>query len=123
MNYAVKKQTKANHTNRTKPTAMKNGNFTLVVNSFIFRLDTDPTSGLVTAARDYDPQGNVHIQQGKVFFNGMWGYNMIRIMLLSGGGPPYVCKADPTMVWGAVGRGRANGYPPYRGTTLSASRP
>src|SRR5437879_12606179 len=106
MNYAVKKQTKANHTNRTKPTAMKNGNFTLVVNSFIFRLDTDPTSGLVTAARYYDPQGNVHIQQGKVFFNGIWGYNMIRIMLLSGVGAPYVWKSDPTIDTRTVGRGR-----------------
>src|SRR2546425_1303983 len=83
--YACETGAKANAAYRTIPAAMKSGNFTLVVNSFIFRLDTDPTSGLVTAARYYDPQGNVHIQPGTVFFNGMWGYNMIRIMLFAGG--------------------------------------
>ena len=88
--YACETGAKANAAYRTIPAAIKDGNFTLVVNSFIFRLDTDPASGLVTAARYYDPQGNVHIQPGTVFFNGMWGYNMIRIMLLSGVGAPYV---------------------------------
>jgi len=100
---------------------MKSGNFTLVVNSFIFRLDTDPTTGLVTAARYYDPQGNVHIQPGTVFFNGMWGYNMIRIMLLSGVGAPYIWNSNPTSVSGAVGRGLTNGYLPYRGTNVSGT--
>src|SRR2546425_12140692 len=119
--YACETGAKANAAYRTIPAAMKSGNFTLVVNSFIFRLDTDPTSGLVTAARYYDPQGNVHIQQGKVFFNGMWGYNMIRIMLLSGVGAPYVCKSDPTMVSGTVGIGMTNGYSPYRGTNVSGT--
>ncbi|TMI58765.1 hypothetical protein E6H14_04590, partial [Candidatus Bathyarchaeota archaeon] len=112
---------KANAAYRTIPAAIKDGNFTLVVNSFIFRLDTDPTSGLVTAARYYDPQGNVHIQPGTVFFNGMWGYNMIRLMLLSGVGAPYVWNSDPTAVSGTVGRGMTNGYSPYRGTNVSGT--
>ena len=121
--YACETGAKANAAYRTIPAAMKSGNFTLVVNSFIFRLDTDPTSGLVTAARYYDPQGNVHIQPGKVFFNGMWGYNMIRIMLLSGIGAPYIWNSDPTLVTGAVGRGLTNGYTPYRGTNVSGTLP
>jgi len=98
---------------------MATGKFTLVVNSFIFRLDFDPTTKLVTAARYYDPQGNIHTQPGKVFFNGMWGYNMIRIMLLSGVGTPY----DPVAQTGAVGRGLTNGYLPYRGTSISGTLP
>ena len=119
--YACETGAKANAAYRTIPAAIKDGNFTLVVNSFIFRLDTDPTSGLVTAARYYDPQGNVHIQPGTVFFNGMWGYNMIRIMLLSGVGAPYVWNSDPTAVSGTVGRGMTNGYSPYRGTNVSGT--
>ena len=121
--YACETGAKANAAYRTIPAAMKSGNFTLVVNSFIFRLDTDPTSGLVTAARYYDPQGSVHIQPGTVFFNGMWGYNMIRIMLLSGIGAPYVWNSDPTLVSGTVGRGLTNGYLPYRGTNVSGTLP
>jgi len=121
--YACETGAKANAAYRTIPAAINSGNFTLVVNSFIFRLVTDPTTGLVTEAHYYDPQGNVHIQginAGGVFFNGMWGYNMIRIMLLSGIGAPYNWNSDPTMVSGAVGRGITNGYLPYKGTNVSA---
>jgi len=121
--YACETGAKANAAYRTIPAAMKSSNFTLVLNSFIFRLDTDPASGLVTAARYYDPQGNVHIQPGKVFFNGMWGYNMIRIMLLSGVGAPYIWNSVPASVSGAVGRGLTNGYLPYKGTNVSGTLP
>lgn len=122
--YACETGAKANAAYRTIPAAMKSGNFTLVVNSFIFRLDFDNATGLVTAARYYDPQGNIHIQPvnnpGAVF-NGMWGYNMIRIMLLSGVGAPYVWNSDPTVVSGTVGRGMTNGYSPYKGTSVSGT--
>ncbi len=124
--YACETGAKANAAYRTIPAAQNSGNFTLVVNSFIFRLITDTTTGLVTEAHYYDPQGNVHIQginPGGVFFNGMWGYNMIRIMLLSGVGAPYVWSSDPTMVSGAVGRGLTNGYLPYTGPNVSATLP
>jgi gluconate 2-dehydrogenase alpha chain len=121
--YACETGAKANAAYRTIPAAMKSGNFTLVLNSFIFRLDTDPTTGLVTAARYYDPQGNVHIQPGKVFFNGMWGYNMIRIMLLSGIGAPYIWNSNPNNVSGTVGRGLTNGYSPFNGTNVTATLP
>ncbi len=58
--------------------------------------------------------GKVHIQPAKVVFNGIWGYNLIRIMRLSGIGVPY----DPVNHTGSLGRGLANGYTP---TTSSAS--
>ncbi len=119
--YACETGAKANAAYRTIPAAQKNSNFKLVVNSFIFRLITDPTSGLVTEAHYYDPQGNVHIQAGKVFFNGMWGYNMIRIMLLSNVGAPYIWSSTPGSVSGAVGRGLTNGYLPYKGTNVSGT--
>src|SRR5205807_6516754 len=79
------------------------------------------TTHTVTEAHYYDAQGNVHIQQGDVFFNGMWGYNMIRIMLLSGVGVPYQYNSGTGTGTGSVGRGLTNGYPPYTGTTVSGS--
>jgi gluconate 2-dehydrogenase alpha chain len=117
--YACETGAKANSAYRTIPAAMKTGNFTLALNGFVFRLDTDPTTGLVTAARYYDAEGNVHVQPGTVFFNGMWGYNMIRVMLISGVGPAY----DPVKVDGSVGRGMTFGYLPYRGTTVTGTLP
>src|SRR2546430_2888065 len=121
--YACETGAKANAAYRTIPAAQKSGNFTLVVNSFIFRLNVDPTSNLITSVMYYDPQGNIHTQPGKVFFNGLWGYNMIRTMWLSGVGVPYHWNSDPTMVTGSLGRGLTNGYLPYKGTTVSGSLP
>jgi gluconate 2-dehydrogenase alpha chain len=121
--YACETGAKANAAYRTIPAAQKSGNFTLVVNSFIFRLNVDPTSSLITSVMYYDPQGNIHTQPGKVFFNGLWGYNMIRTMWLSGVGVPYHWNSDPTMVSGSLGRGLTNGYLPYKGTNVSASLP
>jgi gluconate 2-dehydrogenase alpha chain len=121
--YACETGAKANAAYRTIPAAQKSGNFTLVVNSFIFRLNVDPTSSLITSVMYYDPQGNIHTQPGKVFFNGLWGYNMIRTMWLSGVGVPYKWNSDPTMVSGSLGRGLTNGYLPYKGTSVSASLP
>jgi gluconate 2-dehydrogenase alpha chain len=98
---------------------MATGNFKLVTNAYIFRLVWDATSHTVTEAHYYDAQGNVHIQPGTVFFNGMWGYNMIRIMLLSGVGVPYQYNSNTGTGTGSVGRGLTNGYPPYTGTSVS----
>src|SRR3989442_3267588 len=53
----------------------------------------------------------------------MWGYNMIRVMLLSGIGAPYVWNSSPASVTGSVGRGLTNGYLPYRGTNVSGTLP
>lgn len=117
--YACETGAKANSAYRTIPAAMKTGNFTLVTDGFIFRLDKDPNTGLVTAARYYDASGNIHVQPGKVFFNGLWGYNLIRIMLLSGVGKPY----NPVTITGSVGRGSTDGYLPYAGTNVSGVLP
>ncbi len=126
--YACETGAKANAAYRTIPAAQKNPNFKLVLNSFIFRLvtATDSTTGNVTVSEVhyYDPQGNVHIQPvnaGGAVFNGMWGYNMIRIMLLSGIGAPYIWNSTTTSVSGTVGRGLTNGYLPYNGASVSAT--
>jgi gluconate 2-dehydrogenase alpha chain len=120
--YACETGAKANAAYRTIPAAQKSGNFTLVTNSFIFRLNLD-SSNLISSVMYYDPQGNIHTQPGRVFFNGLWGYNMIRTMWLSGVGVPYRWNSDPTMVSGSLGRGLTNGYLPYKGTSVSATLP
>ena len=119
-NYACETGAKANAAYRTIPAAVNTGLFTLATNSYIYRLDTDPSTHLVTAARYYDAHGNIHVQPINTpgaFFNGMWGYNMIRIMLLSGVGVPY----NPTTVTGSVGRGLTNGYLPFKGSSVSGT--
>ena len=70
--------------------------------------------GKATGVRYYDSTGKVHVQPAKVVFNGLWGFNLIRLMLLSGMGTPY----DPVNHTGSLGRGLANGYTP---STSSAS--
>ena len=117
--YACETGAKANAAYRTIPAAMKTGKFTLVTNAYIFRLEYNTSTNLVTAALYYDAHGNIHRQPGDVFFNGMWGYNMIRVMLLSGVGVPY----NPTTVTGTVGRGLTNGYTPFKGTNVSGTLP
>jgi len=111
-NYPCETGAKANSAFRSIPAAIKTGNFTMVLNSEVFRMDTDATTGLVTAIRYYDAQGNVHVQPGKVFFNGLWGYNQTRSMLISGVGVPY----NPAKVTGTVGRGLTYGYGTYSST-------
>jgi len=103
-NYACETGAKANTAFRTVPAALETGNLDLRLNSYVFRLDTD-SSGKVTAVRYYDEKGNVNVQPGKVFFNGLWGYNIVRLMLTSGIGDPY----NPVNATGTLGRGPAMG--------------
>ncbi|MDG6925329.1 MAG: GMC family oxidoreductase [Nitrososphaerota archaeon] len=110
-NYVCETGAKANSANRMIPAALKTGNFTMVLNSEIFRMDTNP-DGTIADIRYYDSQGNIHVQPGTVFFNGLWGYNQTRSMLTSGVGVPY----DPTTVTGTVGRGLTYGYGQYLST-------
>ena len=117
--YACETGAKSNAAYRTIPAAMKTGKFSLVTNAYIFRLEYNTTTNLVTAVFYYDAHGNIHRQPGDVFFNGMWGYNMIRVMLLSGVGVPY----NPTARTGTVGRGLTNGYTPYKGTNVTGTLP
>jgi gluconate 2-dehydrogenase alpha chain len=94
-------------------TAPGKGNFDMRLNSYVFRIDTDST-GKATGVEYYDSAGQVHIQPAKVVFNGIWGHNIIRLMLLSGVGVPY----DPVKHTGSLGRGLTFGYYP---STSSAS--
>lgn len=122
--YACETGAKANSAYRTIPKAIATGNFTLVTNAYIFRLDYNTTTNQVTACRYYDGHGNVHVQPinpNGVFFNGMWGYNMVRLMLLSGVGTPYVYNSGTGTGTGTVGRGVTNGYTPNRGTNISGT--
>jgi gluconate 2-dehydrogenase alpha chain len=106
-NYTCETGAKANSDFRTVPAAISTGNFELRTNSYVFRLDTDG-SGNVTQVRYYDEQGNINIQPGKVFFNGLWGHNIVKLMLHSGIGNPY----NPANATGSLGRGIAMGVPP-----------
>ncbi|MGD0638081.1 MAG: hypothetical protein ABSA72_08590 [Nitrososphaerales archaeon] len=99
-NYVCETGAKANSAFRVIPAAIQTGNFTMKTNSYVFRLDTN-SSGNVTDARYYDASGNVHIQPGTVFWNGLWGFNIPRLMQLSGTGPTY----NPASGTGTIGRG------------------
>jgi gluconate 2-dehydrogenase alpha chain len=110
-NYPCETGAKANSAQRTIPAAIKTGNFTMALNSEITRMDTN-SAGLITDVRYYDAQGNIHVQPGTVFFNGLWGYNQTRSMLLSDVGVPY----NPTTATGTVGRGLTYGYGTYDST-------
>jgi gluconate 2-dehydrogenase alpha chain len=106
-NYVCETGAKANSDFRVVPAALDTGNFDLRVNSYVFRLDTD-SSGKVTAVRYYDGRGNIHVQPGTVFFNGLWGFNIVKLMLHSGIGNPY----NPANITGSLGRGITVGFPP-----------
>ena len=110
-NYPCETGAKANSAFRTIPAAIKTGNFTMNLNSEIFRMDTN-ADGTIKDIRYYDSQGNIHVLAGKVFFNGLWGYNQTRSMLISGVGVPY----NSTTVTGTVGRGLTYGYGTYSST-------
>lgn len=111
--YACEVGAKSSSHVTTIPAALATNNFTMQLESYAFRIDTD-SSGNATGVRYYDPSGNVHVQPAKVVFNGLWGFNIIRMMLLSGMGVPY----NPTDHTGSLGRGLTNGYYP---STSSAS--
>jgi gluconate 2-dehydrogenase alpha chain len=112
-NYVCEVGAKSSSHVATIPAALATGKFDLRLNSYVFRIDTGST-GKATGVRYYDPMGNVNVQPAKVVFNGLWGYNIVRLMLLSGMGVPY----NSTNHTGSLGRGLANGYTP---ATSSAS--
>ncbi|MDA4135785.1 MAG: hypothetical protein OK449_02140 [Thaumarchaeota archaeon] len=110
-NFACETGAKANSAFRSFPAAVKTGKLTLALNSEVTRVDTN-SQGLITDARYYDAAGNIHIQPGTVFFNGLHGGNQVRNMLLSGVGVPY----NSTTATGTVGRAYQNGYLPFSST-------
>ncbi len=110
-NFACETGAKANSAFRSVPAAVKTGKFTLSLNSEVTRINTN-SQGLVTGVTYYDAAGNLHLQPGTTFFNGLHGGNHVRAMLNSGVGVPY----NPVTVTGTVGRGYTNGYLPFSGT-------
>ena len=112
-NYPCEVGAKSSSHVTTIPAAVNSGKFDMRLESYVYRIDTD-SSGKATGIRYYDSLGQVHVQPAKVVFNGMWGFNIVRLMLLSGMGTPY----DPVNHTGSLGRGLANGYSP---NTSSAS--
>jgi gluconate 2-dehydrogenase alpha chain len=106
--YVCQVGAKANSAYRTIPAVIDSGNFSMILNSYVFRLDVDPNTNQVLDARYYDDAGNVHVQPAKVFYNATWGFNVPRLFLLSGMGTPY----NPTAVTGSMGRGPQYGSAP-----------
>lgn len=92
----------------TVPAAMKSGNFDLRLHSYVYRIDLDASGKKATGVRYYDAQGNINIQPAKTVFNGIWGFNLVRLMLLSGIGKPY----DPVTISGSLGRAPTMGDGP-----------
>jgi gluconate 2-dehydrogenase alpha chain len=112
-NYVCEVGAKSSSHVSTVPYCLTQPNFDIRLESYVYRIDTDST-GKATGVRYYDPQGNAHIQPAKAVFNGLWGYNIVRLLLLSGIGNPY----DPVKQTGSVGRAVSEGYTP---STASAS--
>ncbi len=106
-NYPCEVGAKASSHVSTIPYCITQPNFDLRLRSYTYRIDTDST-GKATAVRYYDAAGNVHIQPTRTVFNGLWGYNVVRMLLLSGIGNAY----DPVKKTGSVGRSLAEGYFP-----------
>lgn len=99
-NYPCETGAKANSANRTIPAAIKAG-LDLRPNSYIYRIDTDPTTGLATQVRYYDGAGNINIQPAKAFAVTLWGFYSPWICQVSEIGTQY----NPTTVTGSMGRG------------------
>jgi len=97
----------------TIPAALATNKFDMRLENYVFRIDLDNT-GKATGVRYYDSAGNVHVQPAKVVVDAIWGFNLIRLMALSGAGVPY----DPVKHTGSLGRGLTEGYYP---STSSAS--
>jgi gluconate 2-dehydrogenase alpha chain len=106
--YVCQVGAKANSAYRTIPAVMSSGNLSMVLDSYVFRLDFDPNTHQVLDARYYDDAGHVHVQPAKVFYNALWGFNVPRLFLLSGLGTPY----NPAKVTGSMGRGPQYGSTP-----------
>ncbi len=99
--YQCETGAKANSANRAVTAGVATGNLSLALNSYIFRINLDQTTGLATGVSYYDPAGNVHVQPAAVIMSGLWPFNQYAIQAKSGIGVQY----NPTTVTGALGRG------------------
>ncbi len=107
-NYVCEVGAKSSSHVTTIPAALKTGKFDMRLFSYVFRIDLNERKNRATGVRYVDAQGKVHVQPAKVVFNGIWGYNIVRLMLLSGIGKPY----NPVTATGSLGRGLTDGYAP-----------
>jgi gluconate 2-dehydrogenase alpha chain len=98
--YPCETGAKANSANRTIPAAI-NAGLDLRTNAYVYRIDTNSTTGLATDVRYYDAMGNIHIQPATTIVSTIWGFFNPWIMNLSGIGTPY----NPVTGTGTMGRG------------------
>jgi gluconate 2-dehydrogenase alpha chain len=117
--YPCETGAKANTAARAVTAGVATGNLNLALNSYIFRINTDPTTGLATSVSYYDAAGNIHVQPGKTIFAGLWVLNQYNILAKSGIGKQY----NPTTVSGALGRGATNNGSSGSGRSVSGTLP
>jgi gluconate 2-dehydrogenase alpha chain len=118
-NYYCETGAKAQTAARAIPAAMKTGNLTMSLNSYIFRINTNSTTGLAESVSYYDAAGNVHVQPGTVIFTGLWVLNQYNILAKSGIGTQY----NPATVKGALGRGACNNGSSGTGRSVTGTLP
>lgn len=116
-NFVCETGAKANSAYRTIPAAMATGKLTMALNSYVFRVNVDTSTGMATDVMYYDAEGNVHSQPGTVIYDGLWGINQVRMEAMSGIGPLY----NPATVTGSVGRGPQSGVPPDGCATVNGT--
>ena len=110
-NYVCETGAKANSAYRTVPAAIKTGNFTLDVNSYVFRLDTDSHGTGHRRQVLRRRRATSTCSQRRYSSTGSGDSTSSGSMLLSGIGNPY----NPTTVSGSLGQGmtEANVVGPY----------
>jgi gluconate 2-dehydrogenase alpha chain len=117
--YPCETGAKANTAARAVTAGVGTGNLSLALNSYIFRINVSPTTGLATGVSYYDPAGNIHVQPATTVFAGLWVLNQYNILAKSGIGQQY----NPTTVTGALGRGACNNGSSGTGRAVSGNLP
>lgn len=85
------------------PTLLKDPHFTLRTQSQVLRVNMDKTGKKATGVRYADAAGREFEQPARLVILGMFAFNNVRMLLLSGIGTPY----DPVTGKGTVGRNYA----------------
>ncbi len=110
---------KANSAARAVTAGVATGKLSLALNSYIFRINVNQTTGLATGVSYYDAAGNIHVQPATVIIAGMWVLNNYNILAKSGIGQQY----NSTTVTGALGRGACNNGSSGTSTSISGTLP
>ena len=84
----------------TVPPALETGNFDLRTFSYVYRIDKNEHGDKARGVSYLDARGRKNFQPAKVVFNSAWGFNIVRLMMLSGIGNNY----DPKKETGSLGR-------------------